>query len=199
MHVVAQLAVSLDGVASGFDVDLARFYALASLWQEDVTLVGADTILAQESDVLAAPRRGPRPEGPLLAVVDSRARVHSWNSLRDLGYWSDVLALYADQTPPRPSDATTRELITGYNQVDLAETLAVLGRRGTQTVRVDSSGALLRACLELELVDELAVLVHPVLVGSGERWYDTRRLNLHHVGTEVFKDGVLWMRYCVAN
>jgi 2,5-diamino-6-(ribosylamino)-4(3H)-pyrimidinone 5'-phosphate reductase len=199
MHVVAQLAVSLDGVASGFDVDLARFYALASLWQEDVTLVGADTILAQESDVLAAPRRGPRPEGPLLAVVDSRARVHSWNSLRDLGYWSDVLALYADQTPPRPSDATTRELITGYNQVDLAETLAVLGRRGTQTVRVDSSGALLRACLELDLVDELAVLVHPVLVGSGERWYDTRRLNLHHVGTEVFKDGVLWMRYCVAN
>jgi 2,5-diamino-6-(ribosylamino)-4(3H)-pyrimidinone 5'-phosphate reductase len=199
MHVVAQLAVSLDGVASGFDVDLARFYALASLWQEDVTLVGADTILAQESDVLAAPRRGPRPEGPLLAVVDSRARVHSWNSLRDLGYWSDVLALYADQTPPRPSDATTRELITGYNQVDLAETLAVLGRRGTQTVRVDSSGALLRACLELDLVDELAVLVHPVLVGSGERWYDTRRLNLHHVGTEVFKDGVLWMRYCVAS
>jgi 2,5-diamino-6-(ribosylamino)-4(3H)-pyrimidinone 5'-phosphate reductase len=198
MHVVAQVAVSLDGVASGFDVDLARFYALASLWQEDVTLVGADTILAQESDVLAAPRRGPRPEGPLLAVVDSRARVHSWNSLRDLGYWSDVLALYADQTPPRPSDATTRELITGYDQVDLAETLAVLGRRGMQTVRVDSSGALLRACLELDLVDELALLVHPVLVGSGERWYDTRRLNLHHVGTEVFKDGVLWMRYCVA-
>ncbi|MEV4261555.1 dihydrofolate reductase family protein [Kribbella sp. NPDC049584] len=198
MHVVAQLAVSLDGVASGFDVDLARFYALASLWQEDVTLVGADTILAQESDVLAAPRRGPRPEGPLLAVVDSRARVHSWNALRDLGYWSDVLALYADQTPPRPSDATTRELVTGYDQVDLAEILTVLGRRGIQTVRVDSSGALLRACLELDLIDELALLVHPVLVGTGERWCDTRQLNLHHVGTEVFKDGVLWMRYCVA-
>ncbi|WP_371401049.1 dihydrofolate reductase family protein [Kribbella sp. NBC_00662] len=198
MHVVAQLAVSLDGVASGFDVDLARFYALASLWQEEVTLIGADTILAQEADVLAAPRRGPRAEGPLLAVVDSRARVHSWNSLRDLGYWSDVLALYADQTPARPADATTRELVTGYDHVDLAEVLEALGRRGVHTVRVDSSGALLRACLELDLIDELALLVHPVLVGSGDRWYDTRRLNLHHVGTEVFKDGVLWMRYCVA-
>ena len=198
MHVVAQLAVSLDGVASGFDVDLARFYALASLWQEDVTLVGADTILAQEPDVLAAPRRGPRADGPLLAVVDSRARVHSWDALRDLGYWSDVLALYADQSPPRPPGATTRELVTGYEQVDLAEILTVLGKRGAQTVRVDSSGALLRACLELDLIDELALLVHPLLVGSGERWYDTRRLNLHHVGTEVFNDGVLWMRYCVA-
>ena len=84
-HVVAQLAVSLDGVTSGFDVDLARFYALASLWQEDVTLIDAGTILAQENAVLTAPRRGPRAEGPLLAVVDERARVRSWDSLRELG------------------------------------------------------------------------------------------------------------------
>ncbi|MGW7682852.1 dihydrofolate reductase family protein [Kribbella sp. NPDC054772] len=194
-HVVAQLAVSLDGVASGFDVDLARFYALATLWQEDVTLIGADTILAQESAVRAAPRRAPRAEGPLLAVVDSRARVQSWTSLRELGYWSDVLALYADQTPARPPDATTRELVTGYEEVDLLEALTVLGRRGVQTVRVESP-TLLRTCLDQELVDELALLVHPVLVG-GERWYDTRRLHLRHSGTEVFTDGVLWMRYCI--
>jgi 2,5-diamino-6-(ribosylamino)-4(3H)-pyrimidinone 5'-phosphate reductase len=197
-HVVAQLAVSLDGVTSGFDVDLARFYALATLWQEDVTLIDADTVLAQEHAVISAPRRGSRAEGPLLAVVDERARVRSWDSLRELGYWSGVLALYADQTPARPPDATTPELITGYDQVDLAEALDILGRRGVRTVRVDSPGALLRACLALDLIDELALLVHPVLTGSGERWYDTRHLNLRHVGTEVFKDGVLWTRYCVA-
>ena len=196
-HVVAQLAVSLDGVTSGFDVDLARFYALASLWQEDVTLIDAGTILAQEHAVLAAPRRGPRAEGPLLAVVDERARVRSWDSLRELGYWSGVLALYADQTPERPPDATTRELITGYDQVDLVEVLDFLGRGGVQTVRVDTSGVLLRACLALGLIDELALLVHPVLIG-GDRWYDTGRLNLQHAGTEVFKDGVIWIRYCVS-
>ncbi|WP_350277441.1 dihydrofolate reductase family protein [Kribbella sp. HUAS MG21] len=195
-HVVAHLAVSLDGVTSGFDVDLARFYALATLWQEDVTLMDADTIRAQEDVVRAAPRRGPRADGPLLAVVDDRARVRSWESLRELGYWSGVLALYADQTPARPLDATTRELVTGYEEVDLTEVLEVLGRRGARTVRVDSSGALLRTCLTLGLVDELALLVHPVLVG-GERWYDTRRLQLRHAGTEVFEDGVIWMRYCV--
>lgn len=196
-HVVAQLAVSLDGVASGFDVDLARFYALATLWQEDVTLIDAGAILAQEHALLAAPRRGPRAEGPLLAVVDERARIRSWELLRELGYWSGVLALYADQTPERPPDATTPELITGYDQVDLAEALDVLGRRGVRTVRVDSSGVLLRACLALGLVDELALLVHPVLIG-GDRWYDTGRLDLRHAGTEVFRDGVIWTRYCVS-
>src|SRR3954452_6795971 len=95
-HVVAQLAVSLDGATSGFDVDLARFYALATLWQEDVTLIDAETVVAQEDGVRAGPRRGARSDGPLLAVVDDRARVRSWDSLRELGYWSDVLALYAD-------------------------------------------------------------------------------------------------------
>ena len=195
-HVVAQLAVSLDGSTSGFDVDLARFYALAALWQEDVTLVGADTILAQETAVRAAPRRGPRPEGPLLAVVDSRARVRSWESLRELGYWSDVLALYADQTPGRPSYASTRELVTGYDQVDLAEVLDVLGRRGVRTVRVESGGALVGALLDLGLLDELALLVHPVLVGAGRRWCSGRRLDLRHAGTEVFEGGAVWLRYC---
>ncbi|MGZ0147199.1 dihydrofolate reductase family protein [Kribbella sp. WER1] len=195
-HVVAQLAVSLDGVTSGFNVDLARFYALASLWQEDVTLIDAATIVAQENEVRAAPRRGARADGPLLAVVDDRARVHSWNALRQLGYWSDVLAVYADQTPARPADATTRELIAGYEDVELAEVLALLGRRGARTVRVDSP-SLTRACLDEDLIDELALLVHPVLVG-GESWYDTPRLRLQHAGTEVFEDGVIWLRYCVA-
>src|SRR5690349_9002177 len=122
-HVVAQLAISLDGATSGFDVDLARFYALATLWQEEVTLVDAATIVAQENEVRAAPRRGARADGPLLAVVDDRGRVHTWDALRELGYWSDVLALYADRTPARPADATTRELITGYEDVDLLEVL----------------------------------------------------------------------------
>jgi len=197
-HVVAQLAVSLDGVTSGFDVDLARFYALATLWQEDVTLVGADTILAQETALRAAPRPGPRPDGPLLAVVDSRARVREWEALRQLGYWSDVLALYADQTPARPPDATTRELVTGYEQVDLAEVLDALGERGVQLVRVDSGGAVVTALLDLGLIDELALLVHPVLVGAGRPWYDTRLLELQHAGTEVFEGGVVWLRYCVS-
>ena len=195
-HVVAQLAVSLDGATSGFDVDLARFYALATLWQEDVTLIDAETVVAQEDAVRAGPRREPRSDGPLLAVVDDRARVRSWDSLRELGYWSDVLALYADQTPARSPESTTRELIAGYEEVDLAEALTSLGRLGAQTVRVDSL-ALAKDCLDQHLMDELALLVHPVLIG-GEPWYDTHRLNLQHAGSEVFSDGAVWIRYCVA-
>jgi 2,5-diamino-6-(ribosylamino)-4(3H)-pyrimidinone 5'-phosphate reductase len=46
--VVVHVAVSLDGHPTGFTVDLARFYSLLPTWQEDITLTGADTILAQQ-------------------------------------------------------------------------------------------------------------------------------------------------------
>ncbi|WP_344168214.1 dihydrofolate reductase family protein [Kribbella lupini] len=199
-HVVGHLAVSLDGVTAGFAVDLPRFYAMATLWQEDVTLVGADTILAQESALRSAPQPGPRAKGPLLAVVDSRARVREWDRLRATGYWSDVLALYADQTPARPPESRTRELITGYDRVDLDEALQLLGKHhDARVVRVDTGGTLLGVLLEQGLIDELSLLVHPVVVGSGPRWPGgfTDRLDLGLANVEVFEGGVVWLRYCM--
>jgi len=202
-HVVAQVAVSIDGMTSGFTVDQARFYALATLWQEDVTLIGADTVLAEESVLRFARPRAPQPTevrapGPVLAVVDSRARVRTWESLRGLGYWSDVVALYADQTPARPLDSVIPELITGYDQVDLAETLDLLGSKyGAHVVRVDSSGRLLAALLEQDLVNELALLIHPAVVGTGRHWAPAERYKLRLANTEKFEGGLLWLRYCI--
>jgi hypothetical protein len=69
-YVVAHVAVSLDGATTGFQPDVARFYRLARIWDEDATLAGADTILAQEAALVDAPRPGPAEDGPLLAVVD---------------------------------------------------------------------------------------------------------------------------------
>ena len=58
-HVVIHVAVSLDGATTGFEPDVARFYELAAGFREDVTLAGADTILAQ-AEALRARRSGSR-------------------------------------------------------------------------------------------------------------------------------------------
>jgi 2,5-diamino-6-(ribosylamino)-4(3H)-pyrimidinone 5'-phosphate reductase len=63
-YVVVHVAVSLDGMTTGFDADLARFYELAATWHEDVTLTGADTVLAQESALAEGPNPGPAKDGP---------------------------------------------------------------------------------------------------------------------------------------
>jgi 2,5-diamino-6-(ribosylamino)-4(3H)-pyrimidinone 5'-phosphate reductase len=163
-HVVAHVAVSLDGATTGFEPDIARFYALAGTWREDVTLTGADTVLAQEAALAAAPRPGPVAAGPLLAVVDGRGRVTQWDALREVGHWRDVLALSCARTPARPGNPP--EVVTGTDRVDLVAALAELARRGARTVRVDSGGALIGALLAAGLVAEVSLLVHPLLAGA---------------------------------
>jgi 2,5-diamino-6-(ribosylamino)-4(3H)-pyrimidinone 5'-phosphate reductase len=201
-YVVVHVAVSLDGATIGFAPDVDAFYRLAATWHEDVTLVGADTVLAQEPALADAPRPGPATDGPLLAVVDSRRRVRSWAALRTVGHWSDVVALRCATTPrrgDRPVDEV-EELVCGERRVDLAGALRALGGRpGVDVVRVDSGGALIGALLADDLVDEVSLLVHPCVVGPdhGRRWHGgtaspADRMSLVH--DETF-DGLTWLWY----
>jgi 2,5-diamino-6-(ribosylamino)-4(3H)-pyrimidinone 5'-phosphate reductase len=167
---------------------VARFYALAGTWKEDVTLVGADTILAQAEALASVPLPGPAPDGPLLAVVDSRRRVGAWDALRDCGHWSRVLALRGE---------------TPGERVDLAAALSALAEQDdARRVRVDSGGALAGALLREGLVDELSLLVHPVIAGGERRWHGRTpapALTLERLAGESFDDGVVWLRYRVAS
>ncbi len=198
-HVVVHVAVSIDGTINGFDPDVGRYYELASSWKEDVTLAGADTILAQGPALAGAPRPGPAAEGPLLAVVDARRRVSEWEALRECGHWSDVLALRGDGAGGGP----VRELSTGGDRVDLRVALdALREQEGARVVRVDSGGSLNGALLMAGLVDELSLLVHPCFAGEAgtRRWHGavpapTRQLASPAV--EKLEGGLLWLRYRV--
>jgi 2,5-diamino-6-(ribosylamino)-4(3H)-pyrimidinone 5'-phosphate reductase len=201
VYVVAHVAVSVEGATTGFEPNVGRFYELAGTWREDVTLAGADTILAQEAALSAAPRPGPARDGPLLAVVDGRGRVRAWEALREVGHWSDTLALYARATPPRPASSSVPELVVGEQRVDLAAALRALAQRdGIEVVRVDSGGVLIGALLGAGLLDEVSLLVHPCLVGEqgDRRWYGSvsplaGALDL--IACQTWDDGLVWLRY----
>jgi 2,5-diamino-6-(ribosylamino)-4(3H)-pyrimidinone 5'-phosphate reductase len=196
-YVVVHVAVSVDGSTTGFAPDVGLFYALASTWAEQATLVGADTILAQEASLSRG--NGPDADGPILAVVDGRRRVTKWAELHDAGHWSSVLGFHTSAVPPGPGAGTPHEeLVLGNERVDLAAALAALAGRGAEVVRVDSGGGLIAALLAGRLVDEVSLLVHPLLAGSGCRnWYGTEppahRLELDTA--ETVGDGCLWTRY----
>ncbi|MFD0472176.1 hypothetical protein ACFQ0B_30645 [Nonomuraea thailandensis] len=61
---VAHVAVSADGATTGFQPDVTRFYRLAQTWKEDLTLAGADAVLAQEQALAGGDLSGPAPGGP---------------------------------------------------------------------------------------------------------------------------------------
>lgn len=181
---VAHVAVALDGTTRGFAPDVGAYYGLVETWSEDVTLTGADTILAQEEAVTQAPPGpGPRPDGPLLAVVDSRSRVAGWAELRAAGYWRDVIRLAPDLPGAR---------------VDLAAALERFAADGARVVRVDSGGRLIGALLERDLLDEVSLLVHPGL-GTGPPWSDgvSQRAELELTHAEEREAGLVWLRYAL--
>jgi 2,5-diamino-6-(ribosylamino)-4(3H)-pyrimidinone 5'-phosphate reductase len=181
-HVVVHVAVSVDGATTGFEPDLARYYSLASIWNEDVTLAGADTILAQEATLASAPRPGPVADGPLLAVVDGRRRVRQWDTLRECGHWSDAIGLHAPD---------------GEERVDLRTALRDLAENGARVVRVDSGGQLTGALLRAGLVDELSLVVHPQLAGGeGHPWHGSEPVPaaaLEVIAREPLDGGLAWL------
>jgi 2,5-diamino-6-(ribosylamino)-4(3H)-pyrimidinone 5'-phosphate reductase len=198
IHVVAHVAVTLDGATTGFEVDVATFYRLAASWSEDLTLTGADTILVQEPALLATPGPGPAADGPLLAVVDSRARVSCWDALRAAGYWRDVVAVRATDAPPGGRNVAVDRVVAGTGRVDLGAALSQLQLRyGVRTVRVDSGGGLLGALMDAELIDELSLLIHPLVLvdGAPARWWaNASRSSRWSVTSFEALDELVWLR-----
>lgn len=204
-------AVSLDGRIEGFSADIGRFYDIARKVPEDVTLAGADTMLAGGEAIPLDDTSAPRPpspsrSGPLIAIVDSRGRFRSWDWLREQPYWRDAVALVSEATPPdylEHLDARGVQWFrAGADRVDLAAALEWLAEEHAATlVRVESGGALNSALLSAGLADELWLLVHPVIAGAENRSFvrgdAVRGALLDLAECESLEGGLVFMRYVV--
>jgi len=214
-RVILHTAVSADGRIDWFAPDVGLYYQLGERWQEDATLVGAETLLAAADEIPAeeeVEQPPPVAEGrPLLAIVDSRGRLRSWHHWLRLPHWGGGVALCSQATPAEHLaylDARGIErLVAGDERVDLAAALEWLAERhGVRTVRVDSGGTLNGALLRAGLVDEVSVLVHPALVGGTSPRSLFRAPDLQDAdgvialaleAVERPKDDIVWLRYRV--
>jgi 2,5-diamino-6-(ribosylamino)-4(3H)-pyrimidinone 5'-phosphate reductase len=210
-HVIVHNGISLNGMLTGFDVEMGLYYDLAGKLGCEADLVGSGTILAapeaaQADDPLetCAPQEGP---GSILVVPDSRGRVKCWGFLQRSGFWGRFVSLASEKTPA-DHIAYLRQrgvevIRAGGDRVDLAAALEELGQRfGVARVRTDSGGTLNGALLELGLVDEVSALVFPVVVtGPARVPFFTAvadgRFGLALTHEERFEGGEVWLRYDV--
>ena len=179
-RVIMYNAVSVDGWIDHIQPDLGQFYATASRFSEDATLVGCNTLLAgiPEKDIteedkaaFEPPHVEPGDPRPLLVVPDSRGRLRSWHMLRAEGIWRDAVALVSDSTPREYLEYLGKRhidyIVCGDDHVDLREALEELNSRyGVKTVRTDSGGTLNGVLLQAGLVDEVCIYIEPCLVGG---------------------------------
>jgi dihydrofolate reductase len=80
---------------------------------------------------------------------------------------------------------------------EFAEEISELKRRPGKDITIIGSGVLVRSLMRDGLLDELGLMVHPVVLGSGKRLFEDRgdRRSLELVDSKVFDTGVLYLTY----
>jgi dihydrofolate reductase len=80
---------------------------------------------------------------------------------------------------------------------DLAEEIAKLKREPGKDIAVSGSATLVRSLLRDGLLDELRLMIHPVVVGRGRRLFENGigEMPLELVASQTFSTGVLDLTY----
>lgn len=80
---------------------------------------------------------------------------------------------------------------------EVAEAVAKLKQGPGKDITISGSTTLVRSLLHGDLIDELRLMVHPVVVGSGRRLFDDGcdQRTLELVDSETFRTGVVYLTY----
>jgi dihydrofolate reductase len=80
---------------------------------------------------------------------------------------------------------------------DVAQEIEKLKNRPGEDIVISGSGALVRSLLGYGLLDELKLMIHPIVVGSGKRLFEEGegQTKLELVDSRTFSTGVLYLTY----
>lgn len=171
--------ISLDGSITGFEADLDIYYGIAAGMGSDAVLVGSDTIITavpqippEEDSDRVKPTISPDDTTPYMVVPDSRGRVRCHHVFRKLPYIRDVIVLISETTQDEYIEyLKEREydhIVCGEDHVDYRKAFKILNERyGIESLRSDSGEILNSILIKEGLVDEISLIVTPILAGTG--------------------------------
>jgi dihydrofolate reductase len=109
-------------------------------------------------------------------------------------YINSVPKYIVSEMLQEPLEWNNSTLIKGN---EFAEEISELKRRSGKDITIIGSGALVRSLLGVGLLDELRLMVHPVVLENGKRFFgdggDRKALEL--VDSRTFATGVLYLTY----
>jgi len=108
-------------------------------------------------------------------------------------YLNSVPKFVVSTTLEEPLEWQNSTLIKG----NVAEEIRELKRQPGKDITILGSGTLVRSLLQDDLLDELGLMVHPVVLGSGKRLFEEGgdQKSLELVDSKTFGTGVLYLTY----
>jgi dihydrofolate reductase len=108
-------------------------------------------------------------------------------------YMNNTPKFVVSKTLEEPLEWSNSTLIKG----NVAEEITELKRQPGKDISITGSPTLVRSLLAADLLDELRLMVHPIVVGSGKRLFEdgSDRKALELVDSKTFSTGVLYLTY----
>jgi len=188
MHpkVIIHNSVSLDHAVTGFEVDIGQHYDALLAFEPGAVLAGSKTaktgiemFMDIDEPETEADRHRPdvRPDDrrPISVIVDSRGVLKGLlHFYRNMEHTKDVVVLVSETTPEDYLDhLREREypfIRCGAERVDLRGALRELRERfGILRVVSDTGPELNDVLIRKGIADTISLIVHPVIVGEGEK------------------------------
>jgi 2,5-diamino-6-(ribosylamino)-4(3H)-pyrimidinone 5'-phosphate reductase len=211
--IIIHNSVSVDCSLTGFTPDMEQHYRIAGEFKPDIHLIGSTTIISgiemfggevpveEQSDFVRPVRNKSL---PLWVIVDSGGNLKGLlHTCRRFEYCRDVIVLISYSTPEdyieHLKERNYDYIITGEKKVDLPEALSVLSEKyNVNTVLTDTGMILSNLLINLNLVSEISLLIHPVIFGeSSYRIFDNvdKQITLKLLKREEFGNGLIWVVY----
>ena len=113
------------------------------------------------------------------------------------GYMNNTPKYVVSRTLEEPLEWQNSTLIKG----DVAEEITRLKQQPGKDISITGSGTLVRSLLQDDLLDELRLMVHPIVAGSGKRLFEEgdAQKALKLVDSKTFSTGVLYLTYQLAH
>jgi len=183
-RVVMHNTVSIDGAVTGFDVDMELHYRVASRYEAGAVLMGSvtaksgveafgDASVPETAGDRKRPAVDPDDDHPLWVIPDSAGALEgALHHIRRYEHCKDVIVLTTERTPAAYleylDDREIRHYTLGEERVDLTRALEMLAsEHHVETVLTDGGPSLCAALFGRGLVDEVSLIVAPVVVGAG--------------------------------
>lgn len=122
------------------------------------------------------------------------------------GYWptqthnEDGIADKLNSAPKFVVSSTLKQADwnnTTLISANFMDEIAKVKQQISGSIGIAGSGTLVRSLLQVGLLDELHYMVHPIVVGQGERLFKdgAERMGLKLIGTKTFTSGIVILTY----